>query len=69
MNQKLYTKKGEQGRGWVFGQPEARVVPTPLRLVRVATALSRFGSFLNAFLDSVCTARGVFMRTKFVNWG
>ena len=48
-------------------QPDARVVPTPFKLQRVEHAPSRCGSFLNAFLDSVCTARGVLMRTKLVN--
>jgi hypothetical protein len=49
--------------------PEARVVPTPFRLVRDATACSRFGSFLNAFLLSVMTAFGELIRTKLVNCG
>jgi hypothetical protein len=50
-------------------QPEAKVVPTPLRLVRVAMACSTFGSFLKAFLLSDCTALGVLILTKLVNWG
>ena len=48
-------------------QPEASVVPTPLRLVRVAMACSTLGSFRKAFLLSDCTALGVLIRTKFVN--
>jgi hypothetical protein len=50
-------------------QPDASVVPTPLRLVNVAMACSTLGNFLNAFLLSDCTALGVLMRTKLVNWG
>lgn len=48
-------------------QPDASVVPTPFRLVRVLTPLSRLGNFLKAFLVSVCTAFGVFIRTKLVS--
>ena len=47
--------------------PDASVVPTPFRLVRVPTACSRLGSFLKAFLLSVCTAFGVLIRTKLVS--
>ena len=47
--------------------PEARVVPTPLRPQRVVMAASTLGSFLKAFLDSVCTALGVLMRTRLVS--
>jgi len=49
--------------------PDASVVPTPFKLVSVAAACSTLGSFLNAFLLSVCTALGVLMRTKLVNCG
>lgn len=38
---------------------DAIVVPTPLRLDRAAMACSRLGNFLNAFLVSIMTARGV----------
>ena len=51
------------------GGPEARVVPTPFRLVSVARAESMLGSFLKAFLDSVTTARGVLIRTRLVSCG
>ena len=45
------------------------VVPTPMRLVSVDAAGSRWGSFLKAFLVSVCTALGVLMRTRLLSWG
>ena len=48
-------------------EPEAKVVPTPLRLQRVVMEASMLGSFLNAFLDSVCTALGVLIRTRLVS--
>ncbi len=57
----------EGGERWE--KPEARVVPTPLRLVRAATAESRAGNFLKAFLVSVWTALGVLIRTKLVSCG
>ena len=49
--------------------PDASVVPTPFRPQRVVMDASMFGSFLNAFLDSVWTALGVLILTKLVNWG
>ena len=54
---------------WRLGTPEARVVPTPLRPQSVVMAASTLGSFLKAFLDSVCTALGVLMRTRLVSCG
>jgi len=50
-------------------RPEARVVPTPLRPHSVVMAASRLGSFLLALRDSVCTARGVLIRTRLVSCG
>ena len=50
-------------------QPEASVHPTPLSPHKVVMAASRLGSFLNAFLLSVCTARGVLIRTRLVSCG
>ena len=47
--------------------PDAMVVPTPLRLVSVAQACSRFGSFRKAFLVSATTALGVLIRTRLVS--
>ena len=50
-------------------KPEAKVVPTPLRLVRVEIACSTLGNFRKALRVSVCTAFGVLMRTRLVNCG
>ena len=50
-------------------QPEASVHPTPLSPHKVVIAASRFGSFRKAFLLSVCTARGVLIRTRLVSCG
>ena len=49
--------------------PEARVIPTPFRLVRVEAAGSSCGSFRKAFLLSVCTALGVLILTRLVSCG
>ena len=50
--------------------PDAKVVPTPLRLVSVAVACSReWGNFRKALRVSVCTAFGVLIRTKLVSCG
>ena len=54
---------------WQEDQPDARVVPTPFKLVKDAKALSKLGSLRKAFRLSVCTAFGVLMRTRLVNWG
>ena len=51
----------------VCNKPEAKVVPTPLRLVKVEMACSTLGSLRKALRLSVCTAFGVLIRTKFVN--
>ena len=50
-------------------KPEAKVVPTPLRLVRVEIACSTLGNLRKALRVSVCTAFGVLMRTRLVNCG
>ena len=50
-------------------QPDARVVPTPFKFVKVAMALSKLGSLRKAFRLTVCTAFGVLIRTRLVNWG
>ena len=52
-----------------FDKPEAKVVPTPLRLVKVEIACSRLGNLRKALRVSVCTALGVLMRTRLVNCG
>ena len=49
--------------------PDARVVPTPFSPQSVVIAASTLGSFLKAFLDSVCTALGVLILTKLVSCG
>ena len=54
---------------WQEDQPDARVVPTPFKLVKDTKALSKLGSLRKAFRVSVCTAFGVLIRTRLVNWG
>ena len=53
--------------GYSMVTPDARVVPTPFSPHKVVMLASMFGSFLNAFLDSVWTALGVLILTKLVN--
>ena len=74
---KIFSKEGMEIRGNFYSRlwdgvgghlkPEARVAPTPFRLVRVAMACSTLGSFRKALRLSVWTALGVLMRTRFVN--
>ena len=68
-SQGCYSKVPFDGACVGENRPEARVVPTPLRPHSVVMAASRLGSFLLALRDSVCTARGVLIRTKLVSCG
>lgn len=53
----------------IINKPEAKVVPTPFKLVKVEMACSTLGNLRKALRLSVCTAFGVLILTKFVSCG